>query len=388
MKKDYIFTPGPTPVPPDVALSQAGMVHHRSGDFGMILERVLDSLKYVFRTMNDVILLTSSGTGAMEAAVANCFSPGDKVIVFSGGKFGERFVDITRIFGLNVIVSEYEWGNCADPEECERLLAENPDTKGVFLTHSETSTGVVNDVEAFGRIVSKTDALLIVDAISSLGAVEFRCDAWNVDLAISGSQKALMTPPGLAFVTVSEKVWKAIDTSTLPRYYFCFKTARKSQTKNPPQTPYTPAITLVQALDKALRMIREEGLENIYERHRIHAEATRAGVRALGLELFAKEHSRANVCTSVISPQGIDSRELVRLLRTKYGVFIAGGQGKLKGKIFRLGHVGYFDHFDIITQISALELGLIELGYKFEISSGVSACIKSLYESGTLRSDS
>jgi aspartate aminotransferase-like enzyme len=378
LKKDYIFTPGPTPIPPSVGLAQVRMIHHRSTDFGQLLARVFEGLKYVFQTENEVLLFSSSGTGAMEGAVANCFSPGDKVVVFAGGKFGERFVEISKFFGLDVITVEYEWGECADPGELERILEENKDVKGVMLTHSETSTGVVNDVEAFGRIVAGTDALFVVDTISGLGAIEFKTDDWSVDVAVSGSQKGLMTPPGLAFTAVSGKAWAAVEKAELPRYYFCFKAARKSQSKEPPQTPYTPAITLVQALDVAVKMIEDEGLENIHERHRLFAEATRAGVSALGLEFFAKDHSRAHVVTSVLSPGGIDSGDLVRLLRNEYGVFIAGGQSRMKGKIFRLGHVGFFDRFDIIIQLSALEMGLAKLGYPVEIGAGVTAALKVL----------
>lgn len=351
------------------------MIHHRSADFGELLARVLEGLKYVFRTKNEVLLFSSSGTGAMEGAVANCFSPGEKVVVFAGGKFGERFVEISRLFGLDVIAVEYEWGECADPGELERILGENPDVKGVMLTHSETSTGVVNDVEAFGRIVAGTDALFIVDTISGLGAVEFKTDDWGVDLAVSGSQKGLMTPPGLAFTAVSEKAWAAVEKAELPRYYFSLEAARKSQSKEPPQTPYTPAITLVQALDEALKMIEEEGLPNIHERHRLFAEATRAAVSALGLRFFARDRSRAYVATSVWSPEGMNSGDLVRLMRNEHGVFIAGGQGKMKGKIFRLGHVGFFDRFDIIIQISSLEMALARLGYPVEIGAGVSAAL-------------
>ena len=378
MKKDYIFTPGPTPVPPDVAMAQVKMVHHRSSDFGELLARVLDGLKYVFQTKNEVLLFSSSGTGAMEGAVANCFSPGDRVVVFAGGKFGERFVEISRLFGLDVIAVEYEWGECADPEELRRILGENPDVKGVMLTHSETSTGVVNDIEAFGRIVAGTDALFIVDTISGLGAIEFKTDEWGVDLAVSGSQKGLMTPPGLAFTAVSGKAWAAVERAELPRYYFCYKATRKSQSKEPPQTPYTPAITLVQALDVAIKMIKEEGLASIHERHRLFAEATRAAVSALGLEFLAKDRERAHVVTSVWSPEGINSGDLVRLMRNEYGVFIAGGQSKMKGKIFRLGHVGFFDKFDILAQISALEMALARLGYPVEMGAGVTAALKVL----------
>ncbi len=380
MKKEYIFTPGPTPVPHRVGLSQVRMVHHRTAEFGEILARVLDGLKFVFQTDNEVMLLTSSGTGGMEGAITNCFSQGDKVVVFAGGKFGQRLVELANYFGLDTIEIQHGWGDCADPADLEKALEADPGIKGVFLTQSETSTGVVNDVEAFGRIVKQTDALFLVDAISGLGAVDFRTDEWGVDLAISGSQKGLMTPPGVAFVAVSDKAWKAIDTATLPRYYFCFKAARASQSKSPPQTPYTPAITLVQALDVAIGMLREEGLANVFARHELFARATRAAVEALGLRFVASDHNRANVCTSVWSPEGLKSGDLVKHLRNDYGVSIAGGQGQLKGKIFRLGHVGYFDEFDIVTQVAALELGLKELGVPVEIGAGVSAAMKVLAE--------
>lgn len=380
LKKDYIFTPGPTPIPPSVAMSQVRMVHHRSADFGVLLGRVLEGLKHVFQTENDVLLLTASGSGGMEASVANCFSPGDRVAVFNGGKFGERFVDITRYFGLDVINLEYEWGDCADPVALEGVLSDNPGLKGVFLTHSETSTGVVNDVESFGRMVAETGALFVVDAISGLGAAPLRTDAWSVDLAVSGSQKGLMTPPGLAFVAVSDKAWEAAEEATLPRYYFGFKDARKSQAKSPPQTPYTPAITLVQALDEAIRLIKAEGLEAVHERHAKLAAATRAAVEALGLEFFAKDRERAVVTTSVVSPEGINSGDIVRLMRNEFGVFIAGGQGKAKGRIFRLGHVGFFDRFDIIIQVAALEMALSKLGHPVAIGSGVTAAMNVLAE--------
>ena len=378
MKKNYIFTPGPTPVPPKVALAQVRMVHHRTDEFGESLARVLDGLKYVFQTENEVILLTSSGTGAMEGAITNCFSPGDKTVVFAGGKFGERLIELSNYFGLETVEIQHEWGDCADPADLEKALEQNPDVKGVFLTQSETSTGVVNDVEAFGKIVAQTDALFLVDAISGLGAVDFRTDEWGVDLAISGSQKGLMTPPGLAYVAVSDKAWKAVAEATLPRYYFCFKAARAAQSKEPPQTPYTPAITLVQAQDAALEMIKEEGLEGIFKRHELFARATQAAVEALGLKFVASDRSRAFVCTSVWAPDGMNSGELVKLMRNEFGVSIAGGQGKLKGKIFRLGHVGFFDQFDIMSQVAALELGLTELGHPVDIGAGVSAALKVL----------
>ncbi|MBU1672774.1 MAG: alanine--glyoxylate aminotransferase family protein [Actinobacteria bacterium] len=378
MKKQYIYTPGPTPVPHEVAAAQTSMVHHRTDEFGECLARVLEGLKFVMQTGNEVMLLTASGTGAMEAAVANCFSPGDTVIVFSGGKFGERLVEISSRFGLDAVVVEYAWGDCADPAELEKALEGNPDARGVFLTQSETSTGVVNDVEAFGRIVRGTDALFLLDAISGLGAVDLKTDEWGVDLCIGGSQKGLMTPPGLAFVAVSDDAWKASAGATLPRYYFDLQAARKAQSGSPPQTPYTPAITLVQALDVALRMLREEGLEAVFARHELFARATQAAVGAMGLRFVASDLSRAFVCTSVWAPEGLKSGDLVKLLRNEYGVSIAGGQGKLKGKIFRLGHVGYFDMFDVIAQVAAVEAGLKRLGYGVAIGCGVAAALEVL----------
>jgi len=380
VKKEYMFTPGPTPVPPSVGLSQVRMVHHRSPDFSDILRRVLDGLKYVFQTENEVILLTSSGTGAMEGAVSNCFSPGDKVAVFCGGKFGERLADICEAFALDVLRVSYEWGDSADPAVAGRLVEEHSDLKGVLLTQSETSTGVVNDVEAVGKAVAGSDALFIVDAVSGLGAVDLKTDEWNVDVVVSGSQKALMTPPGLAFASLSDRAWRMVENSSSPRYYFCFKTAREAQEKDPPQTPFTPAITLVQALDEAIEMIRREGLERVFERHRMLARMTQAAVEALGLQFVAGDRSRAFVTTSVWSPGGIDSGEIVKLMRKEYGVYITGGQGKLKGKIIRLGHVGFFDGFDILAQVSALEMALAQLGYTVEAGSGVGAAQKVLVD--------
>lgn len=378
MKKDYIFTPGPTPIPPEVGIAQVSMIHHRSPEFGALLARVLEGLKYVFQTENEVLMFTSSGTGAMEAAVANCFSPGDKVIAFAGGKFGERLVELSRAFGLDTVAVEYEWGACADPAMLQSALGENPETKGVLLTQSETSTGAVNDVEAFGKIVAGTDALFIVDAISGLGAVNLETDAWGVDVCISGSQKALMTPPGLAFASVSPKAWKAVEAAKCPRYYFSFDAARASQSKSPPETPYTPAITLVQALDTAIGMISDEGLEAIFARHERFARATQAAVKALGLSFVTRDLTRAFVTTSVWAPEGLPSGDIVKYMRNEFGMFITGGQGKLKGKIFRLGHVGYFDTFDIIAQVAGLELALAALGQKVDVGSGVAAAMKVL----------
>jgi aspartate aminotransferase-like enzyme len=279
-----------------------------------------------------------------------------------------------------VVAVEYEWGGNAEPSSLDGALAENPDAKCVMLTQSETSTGAVNDVEAFGRIVSKTDALFMVDAISGLGAVDLKTDAWGIDLCVSGSQKGLMVPPGLAFVAVSDKAWRAAETAGCPSYYFSFEAARKSQSKTPPETPYTPAITLVQAMDVALSMMREEGLEAVFARHEKFARATQAAVGALGLRFVAKDLSRAFVATSVWAPEGLSSGDIVKLMRNEFGVFIAGGQGKMKGKIFRLGHVGFFDSFDIVVQVAALEMALRRLGVEVQVGRGVGAALEVLAE--------
>jgi aspartate aminotransferase-like enzyme len=295
------------------------------------------------------------------------------VLVAEGGKFGQRFAEIARLYGLEVELYEYPWGEDADPEVIRSRLEDKPDIKGVFITHSETSTGIVNDIRAMGEIVKETPAILIVDSISGAGALELRTDDWNIDVLALGSQKALMTPPGLAAAVVSPKAWEYVDKAENPAYYFCFKKARKKYGEKNPQTPYTPAISLVKAMSKAVELILEEGLDEVWERHRILAMCARAAVRAMGLELFQKVLDRAYTVTAVKTPEGIDCAEMVSRLNREYGVIVAGGQEQLKGKIFRIGHVGYYNFFDLVVALSALEMTLKELGWKLELGSGTAA---------------
>ena len=374
MQKRFLLTPGPTPVPPEVLLASAEpVVHHRAPRFTEILKDVIAGLKYVFQTENDIIIFASSGTGAMESAVVNTVSPGDQVLVASCGNFGERWNKLATTYGAAVTFLEYEWGTKVDPDDIRRALAENPATKAVFVQQSETSTGVVNDIETIGAIVAETPALLVVDAISGLGATDLRTDAWHVDVCVSGSQKALMTPPGLAFVAVSEKAWPVIEANAAPRFYFDFVSYRKKMSGDAAQTPYTPAVSALVAQSKAIEMIREEGLENVFERHRVLSRAAKEGMKALGLELFGPDDPEANSVTAVKVPEGVDGAQIGKLARDKYGVWLAGGQGKLKGQIFRLGHCGYFGASDIVVGLSTVEMVLAQLGYDVPFGASLAA---------------
>ncbi len=373
--KKRIFTPGPTPLPEEVRVSQVReIIHHRTSEFSKIFEEVCQGLKYVFQTKNDVLILTASGSGAMEAAVANLLSPGDKILVTTQGKFGERWTEIGEAFGLKVIPVDTRWGKAADPGKIEQKLVENDKVKAVFTQLVETSTGVVNDIQKIGKIVEKTPAVLVVDAISGLGAEPLLTDEWNVDVVVAGSQKALMLPPGLSFISLSEKAWKMVENSTLPRYYWDLKKAKNSLAKG--QTPYTPAVSLICALRESLRLIREEGWDNVLKRHFLLAEATRRGVSALGLELFGEPPS--NVVTTIALPQNIDEKILRKKLREEFGVIVAGGQGELSGKVIRIAHLGWMDKLDVIGVISALEMCLNDLGYPVEFGHGVKEAEKVL----------
>lgn len=376
MRKEYLMTPGPTPVPSEVLLAQARpMIHHRTPLYTKILVSVIEDLKYIFQTTNDVLIFAASGTGAMESAVVNLFSSGDKVLVASNGKFGDRFIKITETYGLNVIKLEYQWNQVVNSDEIAKLLDEdvNREIKGVFVVQSETSTGILNDVKKISEVVKKFPAVLVVDSITGLGAVELRTDEWNLDIVMTGSQKGLMLPPGLACVSVSDKAWQMVEKSTLPKFYFSYQKSRDALRKPSPQNPFTPPISLIIGLGEALKMIREEGLENVIRRHAVLAEAVRKGIEALGLELWAPPEGRGNAVTPVKVPDGIDGKAIVKILRDKYGITIAGGQDHLAGKIFRLGHLGYYDRFDIITTLSGLEMTLSELGYPLELGTAVKA---------------
>ncbi len=369
MKKKYLFTPGPTTVPPECLLTMAQpIIHHRTPEYMKIFGEVREGLKYVFKTENEVLTFASSGTGAMEASVSNLLSRGDKVIVVKGGKFGERFAEIAAAFGVDVIPVDVEWGRAVEPEVVRKKLAEDSNVKAVFTTLCETSTGVVNDIKEMGEIVSKFNAVLVVDAISGLASVELNTDEWQVDVVVSGSQKGLMIPPGLSFVSVSDKAWDLVGVSNLPKYYFDFKKVKKAQEKS--DSAFTPAISLIIGLRQALGMLKEEGIENVISRHACLAEATRRGMSGLNLELFADRPS--NSVTAVKVPSKIDGANFVKRLREK-GVSIAGGQAQLKGKIFRLAHMGYMDKFDILQMVSAVEVELREMGYELQLGKGVQA---------------
>ncbi|HYX76931.1 MAG TPA: alanine--glyoxylate aminotransferase family protein [Gaiellaceae bacterium] len=361
--KHYLLTPGPTPVPPEVlaAISQP-IVHHRSPDFRPIYERTIARLKEVFRTDGDVLLFGAAGTGAMESAVANLCSPGERVLVVSAGHFGERWRAIASSYGTTVETLEYAWGEIPSAGDVAARLADLGGAKAVFLTHSETSTGVVCDLQALAAAASEHGALSVVDAVSSLGAVPVETDAWGLDVVLSGSQKALMTPPGLAMVSASERAWSARGDS--PRFYFDWERTQKAQAKL--DAPFTPPVSIVAGLDVALSLLLDAGLEAVFDRHVRLGRACREGVKAMGLELFSPDEDRSAVVTAIRAPEGIDATELVLALRDRFGITIANGQGPLKGKIFRIGHIGYFDVFDITTALAAVELVLADLGADIE----------------------
>lgn len=364
MKKAYLITPGPTPVPPEVAAQGAlPILHHRTQEFGEIFDRVLDGLKYVYQTKGDALVLTSSGTGAMESAVVNTLSPGDKAVVATSGAFGNRWGKLCEAFGAKVVWIKEEWGHPVDPQKLRDTLKANPDAKAVFLTHTETSTGVVNDLKTLGAIVAETPAISIVDAISGLGGEEMRMDDWKLDIVVSGSQKGLMTAPGLAFAAVgTAKAWKVVDVCKNSRFYWDYRSIRKSIPNK--ETPFTPAVALVSSLDVALKMIRRDGIENVWARHRRMARAARAGMQALGLKLLSP--APCSVLTAAWLAEGVDGNKLVDWLRDEHGVSIAGGQEHLKGKIVRLAHMGYMDHFDLIIGLTGLEWALQKFGQKVD----------------------
>jgi aspartate aminotransferase-like enzyme len=370
VEKRYLFTPGPTPVPPEVlAASAAPIVHHRGPDFRLLYERCLGRLKSVFRTETDVLLYVASGTGGFETAVANLTSPGDRVVAVSAGSFGERWADMTRAYRADVDHLRYAWGETPSPDDV-REHAEG--AKYVTLVHSETSTGVVADIQALAAAAKEVGALVVVDAISSLGAVPLETDAWELDVVVTGSQKALMTPPGLALVSASERAYAAVGDA--PRFYFDWVKTRKAQQAL--DAPFTPAISLVAALDTALGLLLEEGIEHAFARHARLGRACRAGAKAMGLELFSPDEDRSAVVTAIRAPDGVDADELLLLLRDRHGVTLAPGQGELKGKVFRIGHIGWFDVFDIASALSAVELSLTELGAEVERGVGAARALE------------
>ncbi|HET9324361.1 MAG TPA: alanine--glyoxylate aminotransferase family protein [Gaiellaceae bacterium] len=394
-EKRYLFTPGPTPVPPEVLEAMGRpIIHHRSSDFREILGRCLSRLREVYRTESDVLLYTSSGTGGMESAVSNLTGPGDRVVVVSAGHFGERWVAMAENFGCDVETVAYEWGESPAPGDLAARLGELGGAKVVFLTHSETSTGVVSDVQGLAAAAKEAGALVVVDAVSSLGAVPLETDAWGIDSVVSGSQKALMTPPGLATVSVSPDAWASVDSggqgtgrtgeagtasvgaaeSAPMRFYFDWNQTKERQDQFDPA--FTPAVSIVVGLDVALGLLLEEGLEEAFERHTRLGRACRAGIRAMGLDLFSPDDDRSAVVTAIVAPDGVNSSELVQTLRDRLGIVLAPGQGPLKGRIFRIGHIGYYDIFDITTALAGLELVLAEQGADIERGTAITAALE------------
>jgi aspartate aminotransferase-like enzyme len=370
-EKRYLFTPGPTPVPPEVleVLSRPA-IHHRGPDFVAAYKRVLARLKEVFRTENEVLMFTSSGTGAFESAVANLTEPGERALVVSSGNFGERWAQMTARYGADLDHLRYEWGETPDPAD---VAARAQGARIVYIVHSETSTGVVSDVQALGAAAKEAGALVVVDAISSLAAVPCETDAWGLDVVVAGSQKALMTPPGLGFASVSPAALEQARRTTTPRFYFDWERTLKAQAKS--DAPFTPAVPLVLALDVALAQILDQGLDAAFERHARLGRATRAGIKAMGLELASPDEDRSAVVTTVRAPEELDVAAFLLDLRDRLGVQLIGGQGDWKGKVFRIGHIGYFDLFDITTALAAVEDGLAAAGVDIERGVAITAAL-------------
>lgn len=372
MHKHYLFAPGPTSVPPEILQELAKPVlHHREPQFLAALSEVRDGLRYLFQTSGEVIILSASGTGAMEAAVANLFCRGDRALVISGGKFGERWAEICRAYGVEAVTLEVPWGEAVKPSDVADALARDASLRGVCVQACETSTGAAHDVRALGEIVkAHPQTLLLVDAVSALGATDVRTDEWGLDAVVAGSQKAMMLPPGLAFVAMSDRAWQRAGQTNLPRYYFDLPKIRGELAQD--DHPYTLPTPLVVGLREALRAIRAEGLDHIIRRHRQLAEATRAGIKALGLSLLA-EKSPSDALTVVRVPEGIDGARIPKLFQELCHMTIVGGQDRLRGKVFRLAHMGYVDAFDVVTVVSAVEFVLHHLGYPIAWGTGVRA---------------
>ncbi|MEM0980474.1 MAG: alanine--glyoxylate aminotransferase family protein [Cyanobacteria bacterium P01_H01_bin.58] len=361
--KFMLMIPGPTPVPESVLLAQAKhLIGHRSGDFSEIMAEVADGLKWLHQTQNDVLMLTASGTGAMEAGIINVLSPGDRVLVGSNGKFGDRWVKVCRAFGLNVDVIEAEWGKPLSTDEFQAALAADTEKtiKAVIVTHSETSTGVLNDLKTItDHVKAHGETLILVDAVTSLGACNVPIDEWGLDVVASGSQKGYMVPPGMGFVVLSDRAWQAYEKATIPKFYFDLGPYRKSAAKN--TTPFTPPVSLFFALQVALKLMREEGLESIFARHTRLQQATRAAMKALNLPLFTADEVASPAVTAIM-PQSVEAEKIRSIMKKDFDIALAGGQDHLKGKIFRIGHLGYVGDRDILTAVGALEATLAKLG--------------------------
>src|SRR5271163_582696 len=371
IKKQRLLTPGPTPLLPKALHAMMGSdIHHRTEDFRRIYLSVLADLKEVMGTSNDVLALTASGTGALEASITNLFSPGDRVVVCSAGKFGERWVEIAKAFGLNALVLEEPYGGAVSAQRVVDALKANPNTRGVFVQASETSTGAEHDVRAMGKAVQKTDAIFVVDAITGLGTMPLDIDGWGLDVVIGGSQKAFMIPPGLAFLSISPKAWAFNETAKLPRYYFNLKKEKKNAANG--ESSWTPATSLILALAEALKYVKSIGMDKLIANAQQLAAATRAAAAALKLELFSPG-APGSAVTAIKPPRGMDSGVIVKEFRNRFGSIIANGQGSMKGQIFRIAHLGYFDFADLFAMVAELELILQANGHPVELGSGVAA---------------
>jgi serine---pyruvate transaminase len=381
--KQYLMTAGPTPLPPKVSQVMAEPVlYHRDPAGVALYARVLERLPAVFATANDVLLFASSGSGAMESAVANLVRPGDAVLACAAGKFGERWIELCDAYGARTVRYEPGWGRRLDPAEIDARLEATPDARVCFATLSETSTGIVHDVRAIAEVTRARDVLVVVDAVSGLGAAELRQDEWGVDVVVAGSQKALMCPPGIGLVSASPGALERAAERPGGRYYFDWTTTAANQRQEPPNSPFTPPVTLLAALDVALGMIEEEGLEDVLARHALLARATRAGVQAMGLELFGDPDERSTVVTAAALPDEIDGARVPKLLRDRYGITANGGQGQLKGRIVRIAHTGYFGAFDIVVSLAGLEMALTELGHPVELGAAAGAAQQVFLEAG------
>ncbi|MFQ5949819.1 MAG: pyridoxal-phosphate-dependent aminotransferase family protein [Nitrospiria bacterium] len=368
--KRYLLAPGPTNVSSEVLLAMAQpIIHHRAPEFAKLLEGVKRDLKWLFQTENDVLILASTGTGGMEGAVSNFLSPGDKALVVNGGKFGERWLKICKGYGVKTEEIKVEWGYAVKPEQIKAALQRDPSIKGVFTQASETSTGVAHPIREIAEVVREYDGcLMVVDAVSAMGVFDIQTDAWGLDVVVTGSQKALALPPGLAFVSVSEKGWRQAEKSNNAKFYFNFKKEREAISKN--QTAFTAPVSLIVGLERSLRMFKEEGLENVFARHRRLARATGEAMKGIGLSLFPKEHP-SDAVTAILAPQGYDGQQIYKDLRVKYGITAAGGQDQLKGKVFRIANIGYLDTFDAITAVAAVEMVLKGMGHPLRLGTGV-----------------
>ena len=372
------MAPGPTPVPPEVLAAGAQpVIHHRGPDFRALMLRTLGRLQEVCRTRNDVLLFTASGSAAFESAVVNLLSPGERVLAVMAGEFGERWAALARAYDVDVHELRYAWGETPRAEDVRARLGETG-ARTVFLVHSETSTGVVSDVQALARVAHDVGALVVVDAVSSLGAVPLETDGWGLDVVVAGSQKALMTPPGLSVVTVSGAAWESSRSASLPRFYLDWERMRASLETG--STPFTPAVTIVAGLDVALGLLLEEGLDAAFARHAALGRACREGVKAMGLELFSPDEDRSAIVTAILTPNGVDARELVLALRDRFGITVAGGHGELGSKMFRIGHIGYYDVLDITTVLAAVELLLVESGADVERGAAVARALEAYRE--------